>query len=72
MLNIHPARHASQSKEISKIGSLRTSISIADSLTKAKKQAQLLSILQEGKQYVKCELCIIREKFPKHYENRMK
>ena len=72
MLDIHAARHAYQSKEIFNIGCVKSADNIADGLTRAKKQAQLLSTLQEGKHDVKYEQWIIREKFPKYCENKMK
>ena len=55
MLGIHAARHAYQSKEISNIGFVRSADNIAEGLTTAKKQAQLLNILQEGKHEVNGE-----------------
>lgn len=60
MLDIHAARQAYKSREISIIGSVRSSDNMADVLTKGKIQKALLELIWTGKHSVNVEQWILR------------
>lgn len=61
MLDIRSTRTAYQSKEISNIGFVQSSESIADGLTKPRTQMALLSLLHTGMYEPNCEQWILRK-----------
>ena len=61
MLDIHATRQACQRHEISNIGFVRSEHSIADGLTKEKKQGALLRMMLDGSHLAVCEQCILRD-----------
>ena len=62
MLDLHAARHAYQSQEISNIGFVRSAPNLADGLTKTKMQGSLLNLLRTGKHVLECEQWTLRPK----------
>ena len=60
-LDIHTARQAYQSREISNIGFVRSSDNLADGLTKAKMQKALFNLLQTASHRPVCEQWILRD-----------
>ena len=62
MVNIHAARQAYESQEISNIGFVRSAHNLANDFAKPKMQSSLLDLLKTGIADVECEQQIFLRK----------